>query len=298
MSNHFFTYIKLLAAVTAWGGTFIAAKYAVIDNSVEMAALLRFIASSLILLAILYKKNGSLPRLSQFQFIQIVLLGLTGVATYNLFFFYGLKTVDAGRGALIITSNPIWVALGSVIFFRQRYHFINIFGLLLCVIGVTIVLSKGHISDLFSTGIGLGEIALIGCGMSWASYTLLGKYLMESKQPLSPLALVTYSSVSGSILLALWIIIQGQSLAINPTIELYSAIAYLSIVGTVAGFIWFFDAVKIVGATQSSVFVFFVPVSAIILGYLLLDEKITLSLSIGAILIISGIALVNKRKTI
>ena len=297
MANHFFTYLKLFAAVTAWGGTFIAAKYAVIDNTVEMAALLRFIAASFILLIILYIKNGHLPRLSLFQFAQILLLGLTGVAIYNLFFFYGLKTVDAGRGALIITSNPIWVALGSVIFFRQRYRLINVLGLMLCMLGVTIVLSKGQMSDLFSTGIGLGEIALLACAMSWASYSLLGKYLMESSQPLSPLALVTYSCISGSGLLALWIVIQGQSLSVNPTLELLSAIAYLSLIGTVAGFIWFFDAVKIVGPTRSSVFVFFVPISAIIFGHLFLDETITLSLFVGAFMIISGIILVNKRKT-
>ncbi len=288
------TYLKLLAAVTAWGGTFIAAKYAVIDNTVEMAALLRFTAASLILLIILYKKMGTFPRLSRFQLIQIILLGLTGVTTYNLFFFYGLQTVEAGRGALIITSNPIWVALGSVIFFGQRYRLINIAGLIFCVFGVVVVLSKGQLETLFSSAIGLGELSLIGCAMSWSTYTLLGKYLMESHQPLSPLILVTYSSISGSILLAIWMLVTGQSFSINPTIELVTAIAYLSFVGTVAGFIWFFDAVKIVGATKSSVFVFFVPVSAILFGYLLLDEQITISLSFGALMIVSGIYLVNK----
>ena len=107
------TYLKLLGAVLAWGGTFLAAKFATLDSSVEMAALLRFITASLALLLILYLRQGYLPRLNARQLYYVVLLGLTGVAFYNLFFFFGLQTVEAGRGALIITSNPIWVIPSS-----------------------------------------------------------------------------------------------------------------------------------------------------------------------------------------
>ncbi|MCP3675727.1 MAG: DMT family transporter, partial [Gammaproteobacteria bacterium] len=201
------TYLKLFAAVTAWGGTFIAAKYAVIENSVEMAALLRFIASSILLLIILYLKHRTLPVLNLFQLIYIALLGLSGVAVYNFFFFFGLQTVEAGRGALIITSNPLWVALGSAIFFGQRFRLINIIGLLFCVFGVSIVLSKGNLPELFSSGIGIGELALLGCALSWSTYTLLGKYIMHSPHPISALVLVTYSCVCGTIILAVWILL-------------------------------------------------------------------------------------------
>ncbi|MCK4707915.1 MAG: DMT family transporter, partial [Gammaproteobacteria bacterium] len=155
------TYLKLLAAVTAWGGTFIAAKLAVIDTTVEMASLLRFLTASIALLVILYMRKGHLPRLNKLQLYYIMLLGLTGIAIYNLFFFFGLQTVEAGSGALIITSNPLWVALGSAWFFNQRFHPLNLLGLVLCSFGVAVVLSKGQLTDLFSHGIGIGELALL-----------------------------------------------------------------------------------------------------------------------------------------
>jgi drug/metabolite transporter (DMT)-like permease len=288
------TYVKLIAAVTAWGGTFIAAKYAVLYTTVEVAALLRFVTASCALLIILHVKRGHLPRLNAKQLYYVFLLGLTGIAIYNLFFFYGLQTVEAGRGALIITSNPLWVALGSAFFFAQRFRPINIAGLLLCAFGVCIVLSRGHLSQLLVHGVGLGELALLGCALSWATYTLLGKKLMESKSALDPLTLVTYSCVSGSVVLFLWITLNGQPIRVHPSLELLGSIAYLSLLGTVAGFYWYFQAVKKLGASQGAVFVFFVPVSAIILGHLLLDEKITLSLLLGATLIVAGVALVNR----
>ncbi len=293
MSN-LLTYLKLLGAVLAWGGTFIAAKYAVIDASIEVSALLRFSVASIVLLLILKLQLGRLPRLNTQQLYYVVLLGLTGVALYNLFFFFGLQTVEAGRGALIITSNPLWVALGSVWFFRQRFGWINIAGLLICILGVATVLSRGHLTVLFSQGVATGELSLLGCALSWAAYTLIGKKLMNSSSPLQPLALVTYSCVSGSILLLLWIVISGHPLRIHNTLNLWISIGYLSLLGTVAGFVWFFQGVQKIGAAQAAVFVFFVPVSAIIFGVFILNEAITLSLFIGATLIIGGVAMVNK----
>jgi drug/metabolite transporter (DMT)-like permease len=292
--NKLLTYVKLLGAVLAWGGTFIAAKYAVIDASIEVSALLRFSVASIVLLLILKLQLGRLPRLNTLQLYYVVLLGLTGVALYNLFFFFGLQTVEAGRGALIITSNPLWVALGSVWFFRQRFGWINIVGFLICSQGVAIVLSRGHLTILFSQGVALGELSLLGCALSWAAYTLLGKKLMNSSSPLQPLALVSYSCVSGSLLLLLWIIVSGQTVHLNNSLDLWLSISYLALLGTVAGFVWYFQGVQQIGASQASVFVFFVPVSAIIMGHLILNETLTLSLFIGAILIIGGVAMVNK----
>jgi drug/metabolite transporter (DMT)-like permease len=288
------TYLKLLAAVLAWGGTFVAAKFAVKDASLEMAALLRFVVAALALLIILRARLGYLPRLNRVQLFYVVLLGLTGVAMYNLLFFFGLLSVEAGRGALIITSNPIWIALGSVWFFHQKLRWWQLLGLTLCLFGVSIVLTQGDFQVITQGRIGTGEFAILGCAFCWAAYTLLGKKLMHSKYPLDALALVTYSCISGSILLAIWLKISGKSFELSVTPTLVISIGYLSLFGTVAGFVWYFEAVKKLGAAQGAVFIFFVPVSAIIFGALILDEKITLSLLMGAILILSGVYLVNR----
>ena len=288
------TYIKLLGAVFAWGGTFVAAKFATIDSSIETASLLRFIIASLALLAILYLRLGNLPRLNLHQAFYIMLLGLTGIAVYNLFFFFGLQSVEAGRGALIITSNPIWVALGAAWFFRQKIRPGQLLGLILCIVGVSIVLSKGDIATLLTADVGSGELALLGCALSWAAYTLLGKKLMHSEYSLDPLTLVSYSCVSGSMILVLWMLLSGQGFSARLTPELAISIGYLALLGTVAGFVWYFQGVRELGAAQGSAFVFLVPVTAILLGIIILDETITLSLFIGAVLILSGVYLVNR----
>jgi drug/metabolite transporter (DMT)-like permease len=158
---------------------------------------------------------------------------------------------------------------------------------------VTIVLSRGNVAELLSVGIGAGEAALLGCALSWAAYTLFGKKLMLSHSPLQPLVLVAYSCVSGSVLLILWMGVSGQALNLSSSIEFWISILYLSVLGTVVAFVWYFEGVHRIGAAQSSVFVFLVPVSALLLGSLILDEPLTLSLLVGGGLIITGVVMVN-----
>ena len=75
--------------------------------------------------------------------------------------------------------------------------------------------------------------------------------------------------------------------------EQWFALFYLGFFGTVLGFLWYYQAINRVGPMKSGVFINFVPVSAIILAYLILDEPVTISLIIGASLVICGVILTN-----
>ena len=83
-----------------------------------------------------------------------------------------------------------------------------------------------------------------------------------------------------------------ETLTINASLHLL----YLSLLATVICFIWFQDALRDIGAAKTAVFIYFMPVSALFWAWLILDEKFTLVLAIGAALVISGIYLVNKKE--
>ena len=69
---------------------------------------------------------------------------------------------------------------------------------------------------------------------------------------------------------------------------------YLAVFGTVIGFVWFYEGVKAVGPTRAGLFINFVPISAVVLGFLVLHEQITWSLAVGAALVLSGVYLTNR----
>ncbi len=294
MHKNILIYIKLLLTAIFWGGTFIAGK--MISETVNpcSASFLRFAIASFFLIIITIKIEGKLPKLKKKQILPVVLLGFTGVFAYNILFLTGLSYINAGRAALIIAMNPIFISLLSALFFKERLDLIKIIGILMSVAGAVIVISNGRITDFVGYSFGKGELLICGCVLSWVSYSLIGRAVMDD---LSPIVSVCYSSVIGAVLL----FIPALYNDIFSHIGYYSAmdwtsLFYLGFFGTVIGFFWYYEGINQIGPTKASVFINFVPISAIILAFFILNEQITISLFIGAVLVVSGIYFTNASK--
>ncbi len=292
INNLMMVYIKLVMTMMLWGGTFIAGR--MLKDNVEpfSAAFIRFAIASLFLLFIVRRTEGKIQRLERTQVLPVVLLGLTGVFSYNAFFFKGLHLVSAGRASLIIATNPVFISLLSAWLFREKLNSLKIAGILLSVSGAVIVISKGHITELFSGGMGFGEILIFGCVVSWVSYSLIGKKVMAG---LSPLTTVFYSTVIGAGFLFIPACVGGMikdMLTYSP-LEWF-CIFYLGFFGTVLGFVWYYEGIRKIGPTKASLFINFVPVSAITLAFFILSEPVTFSLLAGAVLVAAGVYLTNS----
>ncbi|MEX1302846.1 MAG: DMT family transporter, partial [Desulfotignum sp.] len=200
------TFVKLFLTAFFWGGTFIAGKLLAGQVSPSCAAFLRFAIASVFLLILTRKMDGRLPAIQTGQIVWIVLSGLTGIFAYNLFFFTGLTFINANRASLIIATNPIFISVFSALLFRESLTPGKIIGLVLSVSGAMTIISNGHPWVLFQTGVGPGELAILGCVASWVSYSLLGKPMMKT---LSTVAAVCYSSVAGTEMLFFTAVFSG-----------------------------------------------------------------------------------------
>ena len=285
------SYIKLILTAFLWGGTFIAGKIVVRDVGPASAAFLRFTLAFTVLFFLTIRSEKKIPQINLKQFAFILLLGLTGVFAYNILFFKGLKIIDAGRAALIIALNPICICLLSAWFFKERLTILKIIGITISVSGALVVISRGDFNTIVSGGLGLGEIYIFGCVLSWASYSVIGKAVMKE---LSPLVAVTGSTLIGTLLLLLPAFSEGLFNQILSFSGLdWAALFYLGIFGTVVGFVWYYEAIRIIGATRAGLFINFVPISAVILAFFFLNEPLTISLLSGALLVSSGVYLTN-----
>lgn len=267
------TYGKLLLTMALWGGTFIAGRLVVLDMGPFVAAFCRFAVATVSLVGLTCAVEGSLPRPPRHLWLSLGLLGLTGIFAYNVFFFSGLQTVEAGRAALIIALNPMAIALGSVIFLREPLSRSKLLGIGLSLVGAAFVISGGDLPGLLRGDIGRGEILILGCVLSWMSYTLLGKAVMRE---LSPFAATTYACGAGALLLLGPALATGLGAAItasSPTTWL--GIAYLGILGSAVGFSWYYDGLRQLGPARAGVFINLVPVFAIVMAALVLGEQPT-----------------------
>jgi drug/metabolite transporter (DMT)-like permease len=284
------TYLKLLATMSFWGGTFVAGRLLAGKVPPFHAAFLRFSLASILLLFILYCVERRFPPLDRKQLGAVALLGMTGVFGYNVAFFTGLQTVSAGRAGLIIALNPVGIALLSALFGGERLRLTSILGILISVTGAMLVISHGNLA-LLAGGIGRGELTLLGCVLCWALYSVIGRRAMRG---LSPLASVTYSALAGTLFLAPAALAQGLWDSIpNYGLEAWTSITFLALFGTVLAFIWYYQAIHEIGAVRSGVFINFVPLFAMLFGQIMLGESLTLYLMQGAALVIAGAWITN-----
>lgn len=285
------TYIKLILTAFFWGGTFIAGKAIAGEVDPYSAAFLRFAIASVFLVAITRATESRLPRINSRQLLIVIFLGLTGIFAYNIFFFTGLSLINANRASLIIATNPIFISLASALFFKEQLTPMKLLGLALSVSGALVIISGGDIPGIFRSGIGLGELAIFGCVLSWVSYSIMGKPLMAH---LSPLASVCYSSLAGTALLLVPALFKGTfSHMAGYSLEAWCSLFYLGVFGTVLGFLWYYQGIRTIGPMKSGVFINFVPVSALILAYFILDEAVTPAILTGGLLVITGVFITN-----
>ncbi len=287
------TYIKLTLTALLWGGTFIAARVVARGVGPFSATFLRFAIAGVVLVALLIRSEGRLPSIGRGQILPVTLLGLTGIAAYNVCFFTGLKRIEAGRASLIVAMCPVFLALFAALLLKERLSLARGLGVGLSVSGAMLVISRGHLAGLVRGGVGLGELCILGCVACWTAYTLVGQRLMKD---LSPLASVTYSVLVGVAVLlapATW---EGLWPALlRHRLEEWLGLAYLGVFGTVVGFVWYYEGVKRVGSVRAGLFINLVPVSAVLIAAWLLREPLTVSLLIGGALVIAGVSLTNRR---
>jgi drug/metabolite transporter (DMT)-like permease len=285
-------YGKLVLVAIIWGGTFVAGRIAAAEMPAPTAALWRYIVACVALVALSWRLEGGLPALSRQQWIGVTLLGATGVAAYNLFFMFGLERVPASRGSLIMALNPAGTALGAALFLRESLTRHRVMGILVALVGVSVVLGHGNPLTLFAGGAGVGEAALFGCTVSWVTYTLLGKRILLG---LSPLAATTYAALTGTTILVGAAAVTGNLIVPAASPQGWLALGYLGVFGTAVAFVWFYEGVKAIGPARTAVFINLVPVAAVTLGVLVLGERLELSMLAGGVLVILGVYIINRQ---
>ena len=285
--------VSLLAVAIVWGTTYLGIRIAVETIPPWFVTTMRQSMAALILLVILLRNKEfkwigwpSMRRQMLLSTLMIVVAnGMTTVAE---------QTIPSGLTSLLNALSPIAVFLGSVAIGLQKPTLKGFIGVIIGFLGVAFIFRDG-IGDLldpnYKTGIMFLAIAILG----WASGTIYAKkYTHESSNIILDLFYQFIFSAVVQLVLAF---------IFSPTIEPSSwslqslgAVVYLAVFGSVIGFFCYIYALKKVTATEVSILSYFNTVIAIFLGWLILDEVITIDLLIATVLIIVGVFITNYKK--
>ena len=206
--------------------------------------------------------------------------------TYN-----GLKGIDASTAAILVQLEGPILALMGTILLKEKLGFTRALGMGLAFAGVFIIAGEprleGHINSV---------ILLVAGSAVWA----IAQIMISRLKGLSGITILAWVAIMATpqMLLASFIIEDGQWQAIT-TASLFdwSIIFYLAFIMTVLGYSVWYHLLSNVDVSKVSPFLMLLPITSIIAGMILLDEKFTKAMAIGGVMIMIGVAstLINWR---
>jgi drug/metabolite transporter (DMT)-like permease len=249
----------------------------------------RWIAAGGILLILLNLRGRSLPRLKDLKQLAIVGVLLLGVA--NGLVVVAEQWLPSGLTALIISTLPFWlVGLEFISAKGPKINLFTIIGLLLGLVGTVIIFTRDlDISVDFN--ILLGGLCLLGAVISWSVGSIYWKYKHVDVDPF--MGASVQMLIAGILQTALGFIL-GEQNAFQLTQTGFIALGYLIVFGSIFGYASYIYAVKHLPLSLVSTYAYINPVIALVLGWYILSEPLTITVFIAAALIFSGVVLVKR----
>jgi drug/metabolite transporter (DMT)-like permease len=285
-------YVSLALGMVAFGGTWPAGKVAAAHVPPAVVAVVRFASAALLLWAWARVTGAPVRRPARRDVPLVLLLGFSVVFAYNLFFLYGVRHAPASDGSVLVpglipfaTAVLAWRVLG------ERPSRRAVVGLAIALVGVIVVADPaGSVgSDRL-----LGDALFVGAAVSWAVYTLAGR---RATARYGSVSANVYATACGSVLLLpVSFLDGGWSPLGRAPVQAWASIAYLSAIGTVVGFVAFYEGVRLIGSARASSFALLVPFFGVLSSVLVLGEHLRTSLAVGGAIVLVGLWLAESRR--
>ncbi len=276
-----------LAFAAMWSSAFTSARV-IVEYAPPLTALaLRFAISGLIGVGLAFAL-GQTARLTRQQWLGVVIFGVCQNALYLGLNFVAMQTVAASLAAIIASTMPLLVALVGWVFLGQRTRPLGIAGLIAGVIGVALIMGARI------TG-GVDIYGLVLCVIGVVSLTVATLAVMGASSGGNVLMIVGLQMLVGSAALTVPAI-AWESWDVTWTWQLIVAFIYTTLVpGLAATLVWFLLVGRI-GAVKASTFHFLNPFLGVAVAAVLLGERIGVLDVIGVIVIAGGILAVQISK--
>jgi drug/metabolite transporter (DMT)-like permease len=226
------------------------------------------------------------------HFPGIIFFGLAGYYMASYLDFVGLQYISASLERLILFVYPTMVVVISAVIYKTKVTIHQTLGILITYLGVFLIFYKRSAMDSHSS-VFLGTILIIGCALTYAIY------LVGSGKLIPIIGSAQYTSYA-MVFACLGVIVhsyfKGNVKIYNYPAELYKIGIGLSILSTVLPSFLISEAIRRIGATKVAIIGSIGPISTIMLANIFLGERINTFQWLGAIVVISGVLLVNVNK--
>ena len=195
----------------------------------------------------------------------------------------------------MISTIPVWIIFISSILNIEKTNIFQIIGVILSLTGVLFIITKADIELIQNLNFNKGDLTMVIAMFSWAVYSAL---LKKKKYEISQITLLQVVIICGLVfLIPIYFIEMNMGYFIKLGKPFYLTLAYVVIFPGIAAFFFWIKGISIIGANRAGVFLHLMPIFGAIMAMIIFDEKFMFYHFLGAIFIILGITLSNKKKS-
>jgi drug/metabolite transporter (DMT)-like permease len=295
-ASRYSTHFTLIGMAALWGASWPWGRIVAQSMPPLAAASMRFVLASVVLVLWLYRSGrvAELRTLSLRQWTGLTCAAAVGVLGYSIFFLLALKTVPAGKAAMVVALNPVLTMLFAVLLFREFVNAVMCLGIALAVSGALYALSGGSFLAMQPTSVGVGELLLLGCAGCWVAYTLIGRLILATVDSLTT---TTVTAILGALLLLVASVgVEGPTAwveLIHAPQQAWYSITALAFGATALAYAWYLNGVKVLGAGVAAAYMSLVPLFGLLFSGIWLGEALTTSLLAGGVIAVVGMLLIH-----
>lgn len=280
---------RLLILAFIWGWSFLLIKVAVEGMTPTTVAASRIALGAVTLHLVLRVRNDRLPRERIFWRHAIVTAVFANILPFTMLA-WGEQRITSALTAVLNASTPLFTAIAAVVYLRNTLGRRAIVGLLIGIAGVAVAAGVGG-ADLADSSVA-GSLAAVAAG---ACYGFALTYASKHQMNVSALVAATGQLTAGAVLLAPIAVATSISSGIDVEPRRIAAVVMLGAVGTGLAYLLYYGAVAQLGPTTTSLVTYMIPVIAVTVGVVVLDERFHVRVLFGGVMIVFGIALVQDR---
>jgi drug/metabolite transporter (DMT)-like permease len=273
-----------------WGTTWMVSGKGVQYMPPLQLASIRQILAGLVYVAFFLYKKAAWPKGKEWT--TVLLLSLLNFFLTNGLTTWGVKYISGGLAAIIAAIFPLWLVVIGL--FGNKQSAISVKALIgfLFGFGGICIIFYDHLKDFLNVDFRFGIIISVSASLTWAFATIYTKKLASQFNPYFSIGL--QMAISG-ISLYIVSLATGRSIPLQQVPwQSWSAIAYLVIFGSVLSFLAYLYALQNLPTGQVAIYAYINPVVAVIMGSLILGEKLTAFIVLGVLVTLYGVYLVNE----
>ena len=265
--------------------------YAYVTDPVTLIALRMVFALPFFVAAALWlQRDGAIAKLTRRDLWTVAFLGFLGYYLASFLDFLGLQYISAGAGRLLLFLYPTITVLLSALFLGKRVSAREILALIVSYAGLALVLSRafgGENPDLM-----LGALLVFGSALCYAAYLVTSSQVVLRIGSMRFTAYAT--SVASVLCIAQFLLLRPMS-ALDLPLPVYGLALAMALGCTVLPVFVTSEALRRIGANQVAIIGAAGPVTTIFLGWIGLEERMTMLQIAGAVLVLAGVMLVTIR---